>query len=400
MAVSQSNQGSPSENGTAPRDEIVANRKIIPRRGHTKSRRGCLTCKRRRVKCPENTPVCHNCERLGLFCQYEGIGHSVVRPSAPLQSTGGQFSIGDFQLFHHFVLYAYPPLPIQGKAVWDGVCQVSHQRYNAMTYRTVKFDFLIHAMLGLSASHFDLCNGNEGHKTQALSHRTTAIARINKALDSPAMSSTRGDAIYAALMVLAFQSSYMSDGMLEIYPMIRGCMMMLRSASVNLSLFRQFTVQDHEEQVRNILQSEPSGDHSSPPLDLLLGSLRAIRPLCQSKLEIGYFDIVENMINMATYSQVFSFFEAYNVFSQPTQEEFNAFMSPKNHVAQLLMIHFFIVEYAVGLKMIPSILKSMQFKADIIRAWVSRVEGVLPDEYKSYMFCPINFMGMGYRSST
>jgi hypothetical protein len=160
-------------------------------------------------------------------------------------------------------------------------------------------------MLALSASHFDLCSGSEGHKTQALSHRTTAIARINKALNSPAMSGTRGDALYAALMVLAFQSSYMSDGMLEIYPMIRGCMMMLKSASVNLSLFRQFTVQDHEEQVRTILQSEPLSDYGSPPLKLLLESLRAIRPLCQTKLEIDYFGIVENIIAMSTYSQAF-----------------------------------------------------------------------------------------------
>ncbi|CAI6080363.1 unnamed protein product [Clonostachys chloroleuca] len=384
MAVLDSNEASPSENETGARDEAIINRKIIPRRGHTKSRRGCVTCKRRRVKCPENTPVCRNCERLGLFCQYGVMGDLGSHPSAPLQSTGGHFSIGDFQLFHHFVLYAYPPLPIQGKAVWDGVCQFSHQ-----------FDFLIHAMLALSASHFDLCSGSEGHKTQALSHRTTAIARINKALDSPAMSGTRGDALYAALMVLAFQSSYMSDGMLEIYPMIRGCMMMLKSASINLSLFRQFTVQDHEEQVRTILQREPLSDHSSPPLKLLLESLRAIRPLCQSKLEIDYFGIVENIIAMSTYSQVFSFFEAYHVFSQPTQEEFDSFMSPRNYVAQLLMIHFFIVEYAVGLKMIPSILSSMRFKSDIIRAWVTEVETILPKDYKCYIACPMELMAMG-----
>ncbi|CAH0056853.1 unnamed protein product, partial [Clonostachys solani] len=381
MAVLDSNQKSPPENEIGARDEATVDRKIIPRRGHTKSRRGCLTCKRRRVKCPENTPVCHNCERLGLICQYGAMGESGIHPSAPLQSTGGHFSIGDFQLFHHFVLYAYPPLPIQGKAVWDGVCQISHQ-----------FDFLVHAMLALSASHFDLCSGSEGHKTQALSHRTTAIAQINKALDSPAMAGTRGDALYAALMVLAFQSSYMSDGMLEIYPMIRGCMMMLKSASVNLPLFRQFTVQDHEEQIRTILQSEPLRDHSSPPLKLLLESLRAIRPLCQTKLEIDYFGIVENIITMATYSQVFSFFEAYHVFSRPTQEEFNAFMSPRNYVAQLLMIHFFIAEYAVGLKMIPSILNSMRFKSDIIRAWVTQVESVLPNDYKCHMAYPMKFM--------
>ncbi|KAK7216050.1 hypothetical protein V2G26_004053 [Clonostachys chloroleuca] len=56
----------------------------LTRRGHTKSRRGCLTCKRRRVKCPEDQPECSSCVRLGLICEYP-LKNS---PSAPLQSTG------------------------------------------------------------------------------------------------------------------------------------------------------------------------------------------------------------------------------------------------------------------------------------------------------------------------
>lgn len=70
-------------------------------------------------------------------------------------------------------------------------------------------------------------------------------------------------------------------------------------------------------------------------------------------------------------------------------------MSPRNYVAQLLMIHFFIVEYAVGLKMIPSILSSMRFKSDIIRVWVTEVETILPKDYKCYIACPMELMAMG-----
>lgn len=94
----------------------------LTRRGHTKSRRGCLTCKRRRVKCPEDQPECSSCVRLGLICEYPLKNN----PSAPLQSTGGQFNLKDLRLFHHFVLHAYPPLPLHGKAVWDDITSYSH----------------------------------------------------------------------------------------------------------------------------------------------------------------------------------------------------------------------------------------------------------------------------------
>ncbi|EHY59579.1 hypothetical protein HRR83_001146 [Exophiala dermatitidis] len=41
-----------------------------PRRTHKKSRKGCLQCKQRRVKCDEKTPVCGNCTKRELDCSY------------------------------------------------------------------------------------------------------------------------------------------------------------------------------------------------------------------------------------------------------------------------------------------------------------------------------------------
>src|SRR6478735_2066363 len=49
---------------------VVTKRRPIPRKGHTKSRAGCSSCKRRRVKCDLITPECGACHRLGLECQY------------------------------------------------------------------------------------------------------------------------------------------------------------------------------------------------------------------------------------------------------------------------------------------------------------------------------------------
>ncbi|KAK0504799.1 hypothetical protein EDD18DRAFT_1126419 [Armillaria luteobubalina] len=37
---------------------------------HTRSRTGCLTCRRRRVKCEETKPTCRNCIRDSLNCEF------------------------------------------------------------------------------------------------------------------------------------------------------------------------------------------------------------------------------------------------------------------------------------------------------------------------------------------
>lgn len=44
--------------------EYPEKRKVIKRRTRT----GCLTCRKRRIKCDERKPKCHNCERLKKVC--------------------------------------------------------------------------------------------------------------------------------------------------------------------------------------------------------------------------------------------------------------------------------------------------------------------------------------------
>ncbi|KAL4959149.1 Zn(II)2Cys6 transcription factor [Aspergillus stella-maris] len=51
------------------------------REGGKWTRSGCLTCKRRRKRCDEAKPSCHNCDRLGLTC--EGYGSMWAVPLGP-----------------------------------------------------------------------------------------------------------------------------------------------------------------------------------------------------------------------------------------------------------------------------------------------------------------------------
>lgn len=106
-------------------------RRPIPRKGHTKSRQGCFSCKRRRVKCPENLPTCDNCQRLGLWCEYppqrDQVSEFMTLTAQQIHKSLSpiQMSQTDLHFFHHFLLHAYPGLPIQGEAVWREIAKYS-----------------------------------------------------------------------------------------------------------------------------------------------------------------------------------------------------------------------------------------------------------------------------------
>lgn len=58
--------------GKVSPDSRLANIRA-PKVGHKKSRKGCQTCKTRRVKCDEVMPACGICVRLGLDCTYVNV---------------------------------------------------------------------------------------------------------------------------------------------------------------------------------------------------------------------------------------------------------------------------------------------------------------------------------------
>ncbi|KAF2012732.1 hypothetical protein BU24DRAFT_453089 [Aaosphaeria arxii CBS 175.79] len=47
---------------------------VSSRKGHRKSRHGCICCKSRRVKCDEARPSCANCIRFGIPCHFPNAG--------------------------------------------------------------------------------------------------------------------------------------------------------------------------------------------------------------------------------------------------------------------------------------------------------------------------------------
>ncbi|KAI0571359.1 Zn-clus multi-domain protein, partial [Pyrenophora tritici-repentis] len=193
------------------------------RRGHTKSRLGCLTCKKRKIKCQETWPSCANCDKRGYICTYPDVfkyAHqdhvSLVMPSpyqvVKLVDTPTVYSADDMQLFHHYLISAYPCIPHDFEEIWTrDVPKISHQ-----------YPYLMDAMLALAGSHLAVQVDNP--KTSlALQHRQKAIVGLEDAFSRWPTTAEESHVMLAASYLLSFQSSYMEDGFLEHFLSLRGC---------------------------------------------------------------------------------------------------------------------------------------------------------------------------------
>jgi hypothetical protein len=134
----------PEENSRTAR--FIVNQRRI--RSHRKSRRGCYECKERRIKvnpfnvdisrkisnvvqCSETWPTCNYCARRDLNCQYlkaittqaqssadDDVVEEKDRLGLTRSITDTMLNLMDLKLFHHFMLYARPYLPLGYECVW------------------------------------------------------------------------------------------------------------------------------------------------------------------------------------------------------------------------------------------------------------------------------------------
>ncbi|KAK4147451.1 uncharacterized protein C8A04DRAFT_9004 [Dichotomopilus funicola] len=376
---------------------VAVRRRPIPRKGHTKSRRGCFNCKRRKVKCQENRPECSNCTRIGLGCEYPDAPSrlyvaadsslaAVPSPHAPLQSTPTLFTASDMRFFHHFLVSAYPPLPIRGDDLWREIAPLSHN-----------YDYLMHAMLGLAASHLGIYGVQSS--SEALTHRVKAINLLNQALGSPPRSTAEGDAQFAAMFALAFQASCMPDGMNEFIAMIKGCHVVGSTALITHpdSLFWSFTQEHYSDRIRLILGLGPVGltPEQDALMDDFLDSLHALAPLCTSPLEVRFLASTESLVKTTKISAaeaVAQFPHHYAVINNATPEEFAPFVNPTHYPAQLLLIHFVLIEYAIGTFALGAAGERFAYREKSCVAWMAKLEADLPGEYRRYVEWPVEYV--------
>ena len=246
----------------------AARRKPVPSKGHAKTRGGCFTCKRRRVKCSETRPECRACVKLGLACNYP---QSALPPRIATTSA----NLDHLRFFRHFLTEAHP----HGR-IWDHVAALSHE-----------YEFLAHAVLALAAQHLTLFAGQD-HSLQALDLRVAAMAGLNTALSQPCRTPADADARYAAAVALTYQSAYMRDAMMDFVVLLRGWMQI--QTRLGPGLATELSRGAYTEYMRQrVSDGVYPGDGGV--LEGYVASLRTVRPLCRGVAELRYLAALERL---------------------------------------------------------------------------------------------------------
>ena len=297
---------------TAP--SAPARRRPIPSKGHRKSRRGCYSCKRRKVKCSEEQPVCADCGRMGFVCEYPPL--SAALPSqlgvGPLSSASAPNNLAyeDLRFFFHLLTAVFPAQPNGMNSGWMRIAAMSHEvfasrrRINnpSRALTCPQFDYLAHALLGQGAQHLTICAAG-AFSVQAIHHRVTAIRLLNQALGRPPASPAERNARFAAAIALTYQSAYMPEGMMEFLSTMRGWNMMEESdvGTQDSSFFSAFTEDSYQDGLKRMLVTPVGGDKTDMEtlLEAVSGSIGEISPRCPEGTERRYALEIERWVALA-----------------------------------------------------------------------------------------------------
>jgi hypothetical protein len=203
----------------------------------------------------------------------------------------------DLRLFHHFIVAAFPHFPVRSDNIWlSYITPIGHQvrllleiNITSLTIY-IQCEFLMHAMLALSASHLRKISPIPSClSAPAQSHRLAAMKGLNEALSRPLSSSEEADAVIAAAYALLMQSWYMEDGL---------------QASLVLTRCCEWTTKwVREQNVKSVLAEE--GEHSklaimrgrfkdAPNFDVRFSeravtSVQALKLLCVEEFQVEVF---------------------------------------------------------------------------------------------------------------
>ncbi|KAF2787197.1 hypothetical protein K505DRAFT_421922, partial [Melanomma pulvis-pyrius CBS 109.77] len=177
---------------------------FISKRPHRKSRAGCTTCKRKKVKCDESLPSCSYCALRKIDCTYpqETSGSSVssgqeyqISPvseedfnSSPIQTpswlvpaiqtSAGQLTKTDLELLHQYKTITWRSLSVRDEALIDSINrewipQVAMSR-----------SYLLYTILSISAAHRNILSPSKQAQDLATVYRHKSLTAYNTALQN------------------------------------------------------------------------------------------------------------------------------------------------------------------------------------------------------------------------
>ncbi|KAI0011723.1 C6 zinc finger protein [Xylariaceae sp. FL0662B] len=301
----------------------------LVRRGHTKSRRGCYNCKRRRIKCQESQPSCGHCLKAGLKCEYPAVPLVTHQPQHQIPL----FSIQDMRFFQHFLLSCFPHYPLKNESIWTHEVPCLSQNH----------EYLMHAILGLAAS--DLMAQDPSLVMFAMMHRLKAIKAIKKTLNDVSKMNTfeEGNALVATCFALTFQSVCLDDGMGEFMTFCRGIVIVMTQMFIKgvKFVFSNLVGDNQQELLRPFLEAMPLIRRDWT--DMAVAGIRALEPLCKRQVEIEYYQLLSEMVE-ALYTSSFIAYQLlskhYGWWMQISHEDFQYIIDPRNQTCMLLASHW------------------------------------------------------------
>ncbi|KAL5083394.1 hypothetical protein Trisim1_001498 [Trichoderma cf. simile WF8] len=305
-------------------------RQRLERRGHTKSRRGCYNCKRRRIKCQETHPACGHCLKTGLKCEYPASPQITHQPHNQIPL----FSLQDMRCFQYFLTQCYPHHPLKQEEIWTHeIPSIAHNH-----------EFLMHAILGYAAS--ELMHADSNLAPVAMGHRIKAIKAIKKRLTETSKMDTtyeEANALVATCFALTFQSVSLEDGLAEYMTFIRGIVivgmqMMFKSIK---PLFSNLFESNNDDVLAPLMEGLPLIQKGWA--ETAVESITNLGPLCTHQVEIEYH---EKLMTIASHLLTNSF-EAYKANSRQyawwmllPHASFQELINSKNQVIILLHTHW------------------------------------------------------------
>ncbi|KAH8908948.1 hypothetical protein BR93DRAFT_936515 [Coniochaeta sp. PMI_546] len=203
-----------------------------PRRSHTKSRKGCETCKRRHIRCDENFPQCRNCTKHKIRCPYNDMPPTEERSASPekpdllwtpeIESAIEQWRVTGLFPFPSLNIYPAPDpqsLTREELRLIYHVAEISHQlitiNANEFTLWTRQIPtiiqigashrYVLHALLAFSAMHITFWNECPMVGNMVYEYRGIALKGLHEAIGC--FSRETSDAVLAASLVLSWQAT-------------------------------------------------------------------------------------------------------------------------------------------------------------------------------------------------
>ncbi|KAH7020503.1 hypothetical protein EDB80DRAFT_882537 [Ilyonectria destructans] len=168
---------------------------------HTKSRKGCVTCKRRKVKCDEQRPACFHCSRLREKCEYlsaparKSPPRAVESPRPTISSTGG-INLVDLELFHIYSTSTYSTL---------SMCSTPRDFWRITVPRlAIQNRYLMGEILALAALHLVYHRPEQRHQylLTALTHHQAASQEAMELLKNVTMENAAGLFVFSSLTIV------------------------------------------------------------------------------------------------------------------------------------------------------------------------------------------------------